>query len=361
MNTLSAEDLPAYVAGARLLVSSASDTGMDALVDWVDELLRRNGPVPLLGLDEVDGETLTAAIGILGSPAATAELPPVGDEPEAIVRALEDRLGEKLGAVMPLNAALVNALFPVAAAASLGLPLLDCDGMGRIFPLIHQTSYALAGIPLTPLTAASAIGDRITMDAAPVRAERLMRAAMNSAGGWMLCAMHSCRVAELRAGAIRGSVSRLVRVGELLRTAADHGAVLAGLKRTLRARRLGSGRVVELGHGTRPAEAGYPATPTSVVVHETHSSGRLIRLEAQNELLLAVIDGAVAAAVPDVLCLLDRQEVRIIGLERVAIGDHVDVLVVPAAPVWHSAEGLALAGPRAFGFPVQHPGRKPTS
>jgi DUF917 family protein len=95
--------------------------------------------------------------------------------------------------------------------------------------------------------------------------------------------------------------------------------------------------------------------PSSIVLAEPGEAGRIIRLEAQNELLLALIDGAVAAAVPDVLCMLDRHKLRVVGLEGVEVGDDVDVLMVPAAPMWHTEAGLGLAGPRAFGFPVSHP------
>ncbi|RKT54605.1 DUF917 domain-containing protein [Saccharothrix australiensis] len=354
MRELSAADLPALLAGSGLL-SASSGFVVDGCLDWVAELLDRHGPVPLVDAADLPPDSPCAAIAVVGSVTALAELPPAGDEPERAVRALEARLGHALRAVLPLAAATVNALFPVAAAAMTGLPLVDCDGMGRVLPLIQQSTYALAGLPLTPLAAVGAAGDVVVVDAVGTRADPLLRAAVNTAGGWMLCALNPTTAGRLPGAAIPGAVSRLVDVGRVLRTVADHTAMLDDLARVLGAKPLGGGRVVELSHDTRPAGSGLPANPVSVAIVEHAGGGRLIRLEARNEFLLATVDGAVAAAVPDLLCLLDRRERRVLDPGSVAVGDHVDVLVVPAAPIWHTPEGLRLAGPGAFGFPVGHP------
>ncbi len=41
----------------------------------------------------------------------------------------------------------MSALVPAAVASQLGVPLLDADGMGRTFALIHHTAMHLAGLP----------------------------------------------------------------------------------------------------------------------------------------------------------------------------------------------------------------------
>lgn len=356
MKTISVDDLPAIIAGSALLCSAAGAASFDGFCQITAELLRRNGPVPLVELSSLDPNSLCAAVGVIGGFAPMIELPPSGDEPVLAVRALEDRLGRRLDALVALNAAGPNAVFAIAAAATLGLPLVDCDGMGRVLPLISQTTYALDGLPIGPLSAVSLAGDVLVLDSGLHRSDLLLRAAMQAAGGWMLCAMYPATASRLRTAAIMGATSRVIEMGRLLTTATDRSSLLDGLARTTGSRVIGSGRVVELGHATRTVgPRQYPAVPTSVVVREYADTGRMIRLEGQSELLLAVVDGVVTAAVPDVLCLLDRHDLRVVGMESVAVGDHVDVLVVPAAPMWHSPEGLAMAGPRAFGFPVRHP------
>ncbi|MFB9909456.1 DUF917 domain-containing protein [Allokutzneria oryzae] len=353
---ITVDDLPAIQTGSQLTCSSAGGTHFDGTRENFAELLRGTGPVRMVGLDELDGDALCVAIGAIGGFGPMLELPPYGDEAVLAVRALEARLGRRVDAVVSLNASGPNALFPVAAAAALGLPLVDCDGMGRVLPLVSQTTYAMAGLPIGPLAAVSLAGDVLMLDTSLQRSELLLRSAMQAAGGWMLCATYPSTVDQLRTCAIRGSTSKVVEVGRLLRGAPDRTTLLAGLASVAQARVLGGGRVVELGHATRTVGARqYPAAPTSVVVREPGPDGRMIRLEGQSEIFLAVIDGMVAAAVPDVLCLLDQREPHIVGLEQVAIGNDVDVLVMPADPLWHTRAGLALAGPRAFGFGVAHP------
>lgn len=357
VHRITADDLPAIVAGNELLSSGGG--GLDGLTLSVAELLREHGPVPLVPLDALPPHTRCAAVGLTGGFAPLLELPLGGDESVLAVQALEERTGERLDAIIALNSAGPNALFPIAAAASLGLPLIDCDGMGRILPLINMTTYALGGLPATPLAAVSQTGDTVVLDCATARSDLLLRGIVEASGGAMACALYPTTVAQLRGVAIQGATSRVMRVGELLTRETQHAALLAGLARTVGARVLASGQVTALDlPGPSAGARHFPSVPTSIVVADPTGKGPVVRLEAQNEILLALIDGAVTAAVPDVLCLLDRQRLAPVSLENVAVADHVDVLVVPAAPMWHTPQGLAMAGPRAFGFPVRHPGEE---
>ncbi|MFZ3566771.1 DUF917 domain-containing protein [Streptomyces sp. BH097] len=356
MNELTADDLPALTAGADLLSSGAGHADLDGVLHWLSGLLTENGPVPLPAPSELPPDTRCAVVGIVGSITALAELPMVGDEPRRAIDALQARLGTTIGAVAALDVASGNALTPVAAAASLGLPLVDCDGMGRAFPLVHQTTYGLAGVGLTPLAAVGATGDTLVLDAPPDRAERLLRAALDVAGGWLLTVTYPTTAARLAETGIAGSISRAIAVGRTLIEGAPHGDLATRLRSVLAGCRvLGTGRVVESEHRTRPADIGHPAYPSSIVVRTQAQPVRTIRLEAQNEFLLALVDGAVAAAVPDSICLLDPHDGRVLDVESVAVGAEVHILVVPAADVWHTPRGLDLVGPRSFGFAVRHP------
>ncbi|MEW9550238.1 DUF917 family protein [Nonomuraea sp. NPDC050783] len=400
---ITAADVPALLAGAEFFSTSAAGEGIDFAGVWLGDVLAHAGPVRLVPPAGLDPGTVCAAIGAMGSTTAMAELPPSGDEPAVLARSLAGRCGGPLGAVLPLNAASVNALFPVAAAALLGLPLIDCDGMGRVFPLIHQTTFELAGLPLAPMAAVSAGYDALLLETGSARAERLARVVAQSAGGWLLCALYPTRVGRLAGAAIPGSMSRVLEVGRVLHAhaasarpswngspgalgplgspgapgplgspgpldspgspggpglrggqVAPHERLLAELAAATGASVLGGGRLVEIGPSVRQAAALFPGNPVGLAVHD-HDSGRLIRIEAHNELILALSDGSLAAAVPDLLCLLDRGTLRMTGPGRLTAGDQVDVLVVPAAPLWHTIPGLALGGPGAFGFPLRHP------
>ena len=79
-------------------------------------------------------------------------------------------------------------------------------------------------------------------------------------------------------------------------------------------------------------------------------AGRLIRLELQNENLVALERGRVLASVPDLISVLDSETADAIVTERIAYGQRVTVIAFPSDPVWRTGPGLEVAGPRAFGY-----------
>ena len=48
---------------------------------------------------------------------------------------------------MPMEAGGVNSMLPIAAAARLNLPMVDCDGMGRAFPELQMVTPSAAFPP----------------------------------------------------------------------------------------------------------------------------------------------------------------------------------------------------------------------
>ncbi|NRQ40922.1 DUF917 family protein, partial [Nonomuraea sp. NN258] len=103
------------------------------------------------------------------------------------------------------------------------------------------------------------------------------------------------------------------------------------------------------GYGT---ELAMPSLPSSIVVHESEGLRRLVRLEAHNEIVLALADGAPVAMAPDQICMVSAADGVVVDVDKASPGMDVEVMVVKAAPVWHSERGLALGGTRAFGFPL---------
>ena len=79
-------------------------------------------------------------------------------------------------------------------------------------------------------------------------------------------------------------------------------------------------------------------------------AGRRIRLEVQNENLVALEQGQVLASVPDLISVLDSETADAIATERIRYGQRVTVIAFGCDPVWRTERGIALTGPRAFGY-----------
>jgi DUF917 family protein len=58
--------------------------------------------------------------------------------------------------------------------------------------------------------------------------------------------------------------------------------------------------------------------------------------------------------VPDLICVLDSQTGDAIGTELLRYGQRVSVLALPCDERWRTAAGLALVGPRAFGYDIDY-------
>ncbi|MQA83138.1 MAG: DUF917 family protein [Streptosporangiales bacterium] len=342
------DDIEHLVLGAQLVSSGGATIGTVPSA-WLRRTLAGAGPVRLVPVSDLSPETLCVPVGNVGSPTVLEEKLPAGEEFVHAVRGIEDRLGTPAGAVAALDVASINALTPVIAAAQLGLPLVDADGMGRMFPLIELTVWAAAGLPASPITLVNTHGDVITIDCADnQRIESLARPAIIALGGWCAAALYPMNAATLARHGIHGSFSQALRLGRTLAEAQERGSPRgADLARELGARLLFTGAVVEV---SRPTAAGFARGV--VVIADRTDPDRMLRLEVQNECLLALVDGRVAAAVPDVICPIEQGSCLPVGVEQLYYGQVLDVLCFAADPAWHTPEGLALAGPAAFGYPL---------
>ena len=333
--------LGAYGAGSRLFATGAAESSFRLALDWAGSVI--GDGVAVVRAEELAGETLCVAISLVGSTTALGEQLPAGDEPARAVHALERWLDVRVGAVVALNLAAENALLPLVAAATVGVPMVDGDGTGRVFPLVEQTTYTLGGVSAAPLALAGASGELVLMDTAPDRVEELVRPVVLSVGGWALAACYPMAARDLARVAVPGTVSRLLEAGG---PGADRSVAAPYGVRTLCRGRIAA---VEdsTGHGL---DLALPSLPSSIVVQESEGLRRVVRLEAHNEIVLALADGAAVAMAPDQICMVSAADGMVVDVDKAGPGMEVEVLVLRAAPVWHTREGLALGGPRAFGI-----------
>ncbi|MEU5023432.1 DUF917 domain-containing protein [Streptomyces milbemycinicus] len=355
--SLTAVELEHLAVGARVLAVGTEESAYRVALDWAAAELAAHGPVPLLPPDQLDGVGLCVAVTLAGASAALAEQLPAGDEPVKAVRAVERLVGRPAEAVVALNTAAENALIALATAARCGLPLVDGDGCGRVLPLLEQTVFTLAGAAPAPLALSTPGGDVVTVESAGSRVEDLVRPLVLAAGGWSVVAGYPMDGAELARCLVPSTVSRAIAAGAA--TGPERFA-------PWRPRRLCRGRIAAVEQSTDADEEGFgpshpwadavalPSRPTSVLVAENEGLRRRFRLEAHNEVLFALADGAVAAAAPDQILILSATDKGVVDVERAVPGTEVEVVVIEAAPAWHTPRGRALArlggpGPAGLG------------
>jgi uncharacterized protein len=303
------------------------------------------GPVPLVDIDELPGDSLIMPCGGIGAPTVSIEKIENGDEGSRLREHLEFVTGSRVAALMAAEIGGSNGLLPVAWAARMGLPIVDADGMGRAFPEVPQVTMYLAGIAPSPAVMTDERGNLVVFRAISGHwMERLERAAAVEFGGAASSTEFSLSAVQARTATVRGSVSLAIRIGESVAHA--EGSPVAALIAEIGAFRLLTGKVSDV---ERHTTSGF--VRGSVVVEGLgDDTGRLLRLELQNENLVALERGRVLASVPDLISVLDSETADAIVTERIAYGQRVAVIAFPCDPIWRTTRGIEVAGPRAFGY-----------
>jgi DUF917 family protein len=343
-------NIEAYALGCALL--SAGGGGDPALgLVMARQAISESGPVDVVGCDAVDPGAWVMPCGLIGSPTVAQERVWNGLEGEQLARAVQGLRQSPVSALMCYEIAGVNGLLPVMWAARLGTPLLDADGMGRAFPEMQQQAMHVAGIAASPVVLTDGRGNVIIIAAADnLDAERLARSSTATFGGVCAGALYTMTAREAAVATIHGSVSRALRTGTVMSSL--DGGWSEALAAETAGRVLIEGRIAEI---HRRSGAGFTQGHAVVDGAGAHA-GRRLRLELQNEVLVALEDGEVLATVPDIISVLSLEDGRPVGTERLHCGQRIGVVALPGPDVWRTDEGLRVVGPRSFGYDVDYVG-----
>lgn len=348
---MTVEDVDDLVRGATVLGGGGGG-------DWYAprqmllHALRSHGPVPLVDPGDLDAAAPVLPIISAGTPSAGVELL-YAEHESAQLRELVERFvwpGDSCVAVLPIQPGPVNAIVPLMVAAQLGLPCLDADLMGRCFPAIEMTLFTLAGIRPSPLIAVDSCGTSAVLEAASdATVSAMLRSCMPHLGLVALVSTYRVTAEDCARAAATGGLSRCLAIGRALRADAPAATALAEFGAVA----LFTGVVTELLHRTT---GGFPRGVLSIEGWE--DPDRVMRIDFQNENLVATEDGVVVVTVPDLICLVDVDTGTVLQTVDVVVGQHLDVVAMPVGDRWHTPDGIALTGPRAFGLhadPVRVP------
>ncbi len=346
---LDASTLPALARGCAILgAGGGGDTqvGLLAALQAVED----HGPVRLVDLDELPEDGLLMPCGGVGAPTVSIEKIESGDEGGRLVEAVESIWGRPVVALMAGEIGGSNGIVPALWAARLGLPVVDADGMGRAFPEIPQVAMEVAGISPNPAVMTDERGNVIVFRATDGDwMERMERAAAVEFGGMAWSSEYQLTAAQARAGAVVDhAVSLAIRLGTIVRHA-EHDPVET-LVAQIHAARLIVGKIVDV---ERRTTGGFVRGSATIEGLDA-DAGRSLRLEIQNEHLVALEGERALAMVPDIISVLDSGSAEAISTERLRYGQRVTAIAFPCDPVWRTARGLELAGPRHFGYDLDY-------
>lgn len=350
MRELTLEDLDDMVLGATLLGTGGGGDPYIARL-MVRQAMEQFGPVTIVDAEELDPDGLVLTTAVIGAPTVIVEKVPGGTEFTGCVDALSSYLGKEPVALMSIEVGGMNTLVPLATAAELRLPVVDADSMRRAFPQIEMTVFTLAGIPAAPMSVADEKGNVVVFETTTNQvAEKLARASVIQLGMANGISCYPMTAGQIAKHGIQRSMSYCVDLGAKLAavTRGEEGAYDVFLE-FANAQKLFTGKIIDIDRRTTEGFA-----RGTVVLEHLDDASRTMRIEIQNELLIAFEDGEPVVTTPDLIALLDHENAQPITTESLAYGQRVDVIGLPCAPEWHQDGMLELVGPKAFGYDVEY-------
>ena len=345
---LTEADLEALALGAAILGTGG---GGNPYIGYLRarELLRQGLKLELLPFSSLRDDDVVIEVGGIGAPVVGIEKIEKGDECLRALRAVERSAGVRATALIASEIGGANALEPLITAAQAGLPVIDGDGMGRAFPEVQMTTFMIYGHDGVPAGLADEKGNTVVISAARdfywlERLARTVAVQMGAAAGMALAPLSGARV---RQTAIPGTYTLALALGE-------------GVLEARRRRQDPVERVLELSGGTRLFEGklsdvsrrvdkGFARGVVSVEGLNAYR-GQQLRIDLQNENLVARLGDRILASVPDLIVLLDLESGEPITTEVLRYGFRVAVLGMPAHDKLKTDRALKVVGPRAFGY-----------
>lgn len=321
-------------------------------------------PVELIALEDVQDDWMTVPSSMIGAP--TVAMEKINSQNQMLVafEAMEQALGEKVKATFPIEVGGFNSLIPILVAAQKGIPVIDCDAMGRAFPEAQMVTFYLDDLPSAPNTLADEKGNVVTLY--PINgmwSERLARPITEQMGGSAAMCDYPMRGKQLKRSALGSTLSKAMQIGRAIRQANAQGEnavdavldIVGGL-------RILSGKIVDI---ERHTSGGFVTGGISLerLQHQPSSvDAEHVYVHFQNELLLAHKGKTAAdmstdnllASTPDLISILDHETGQPITTEQLRYGQRVDLIAYPCDPKWRTSKGLQVAGPDYFGYPIKY-------
>jgi len=295
-------------------------------------------------------DALVCVAGNIGAPTVSIEKLPEGTEMVRALRLLEEHIERLFDAIAIAEIGGANSMQPLIAGLQAGIPTIDSDSMGRAFPEIQMSSFLFgSSARVTPFAMVDAADNAAVVPAAisDLWAEKVARniaVSMGARAGLVSTIMSGRQVKQSGVHYTMTLAHHLgVQVLAAQRQKSDVPAVVADV---LDGRVVFRGKIVDVNRRTTKGFA-----RGGILIQSFKGSDRL-KIEFQNEFLIAYLDGEVLVTTPDLICIVTEDEGEPVTTEVLRYGTRVAVIAVPAPEQLKTEAALKVVGPPAFGYDV---------
>lgn len=269
------------------------------------------------------------------------------------VRLLEEHMGVKVGAIVAIELGGSNTPGAIAAAARLGIPVVDGDYTGRAIPEVPQTTPYLANLPLWPISSVDKYGNRVVIKDSTgyEMAERIGKFLAAASFGLAGQAGFLFKGSDMKRVVIPGTLSKCLEIGHSIRTSREAGRdVVRDIIKGLDGWFLFEGEVSK--KEWEDKEGYYWGTHTISGLGEF--KGSEFKIWFKNENHFSWLNGKPFVASPDMLIVVDRETGEPFMNVAIAEGHRVTVIGLRAVEQFRSPKGLDILGPGHFGFETDY-------
>ena len=349
---LTADKLRDFARGAAFLgTGGGGDPYVGRLI--LQQQLASGSSVKLIDPSELNDDDLVVPVANMGAPTVLIERFPNGPAAVAAVRKMEELLGRKVAAIMPIEAGGVNATLPAVVGALMDLPVVDADGMGRAFPELQMTTFSVYGVPGSPVVIKDEHDNEVVVKAVDDEtAEWLARVVCIRMGGKAEITLYPMSGHDAKTKSVPRTISLAMDIGQAISSARaaqrDPFEALTAFFDSADPKRfckvLFDGKVVDL---LRETTRGFAIG--KLILQSIDGRGEPMEIVFQNEFLSARVGDRYLATAPDLICILDRETAEPITTESLRYGQRIKVVGVSVPPVMRTPEALKVWGPRVFG------------
>jgi len=273
---------------------------------------------------------------------------------EVAIVELQDYLGEEITGIVSIEIGGSNGGAVIDAAANLGKALVDGDYAGRAIPELTATTPHLFQVPVLPWAFADEFGNRLVMReaASDEFAERLGKFLALGSFGTIGCALLPLTAQQVGEVYIPGTLSECLALGRAIRVAREQGSdPVAAAAHALGGWVLFRGRLAK----REWTNTGY-LEGTHEITGEGESAGHVLTVWFKNENHISWLDGQPYVTSPDLIELCDAATGEPLSNTSLREGTHVAVVGRRRRDPYDSPRGLAVLGPRHFGFDIEFTG-----
>ncbi len=286
------------------------------------QMIEKYGPVKILSVDELKNDDIVVPVAFMGAPLVALEKIPTGQEFSAIF----SKMTKKPTVLMAAEIGGANAFTPIWVAAMHGLPILDADTMGRAFPELQMSTCTIFDVASSPAYLADSGGNVVIIHSQnPYKVESLARHITIEMGSRAAVAIYIMSGEQAKNSVVSGSISRALEVGQSL----QKEVIASGMIKDVN-QQVDKGFLI-----------GVACLSTSQGDFYLDYRNEFLRVRHQEESIILT---------PDIITLIEQDSGMPITTASLQYGLRVDLVVIKAPAVWYTEKGMALVGPKAFGY-----------